>query len=825
MRGRVVSLFTALALLVALFPATGLAAGDGITINEIRIDQPGTDDDEYFELTGEPNASLDGLTYFVIGDGPGGSGVIEAVVDLAGHTLDDNGFFVVAESTFTLGTADLVANLNFENDDNFTHFLVRGFSAANGDDLDTDDDGVLDATPWEEELDRVALIKEDNPPSTTEYHYGPPVVGPDGSFVPGHVYDCPDGWRIGNFAGGDDTPGGANPCADDPPPTDPTDAFIWEIQGEGAVSDLQGELVRIEGVVVGDFQGTPDVGNQLGGFFLQEEPADSDDREETSDGIFVFAPSAPDVTLGDVVEVVGTVAEFGGKTQINEVTSATVVGHDEAAVVATQLALPVTDRGVFERYEGMLVEFPQELFISEYFNYDRFGEIVVTTERQYQGTHAAEPGSAANAVTAANLLARILVDDGRTAENPDPAIHPDGQEFTLEHTFRGGDILQNVTGAMDEAFGQYRIQPVYPDGFAGLEGVTYVEANPRPTEPDPIPGNIRVASFNVLNFFTHLTSDGNICGPTGDLECRGADTPEELSRQLDKLVAGILALDADIVGIQEIENDIRTDDGDRAHDAVLTLVEALNVAEGGEVWAWAGETNHYNDYPVRNEIIYRVATVEPVGGPVALADEAFDATRPGDVEPLGRPPLAQTFRQIVDRGSRQPFTVVVNHFKSKGSSCADIGDPDTGDGQGNCNLTRVAQAEALLDFVAELGEESSGVLVVGDLNSYRNEDPIDTLEAGGLTDLVERFEGDDAYSYVFDGQLGYLDTALATRSMLNWVKGLTIFHINADEPDILDYDMSFKQDAQDALYEPLPYRVSDHDPVIVGITFGGPPRR
>ncbi|HLU31176.1 MAG TPA: ExeM/NucH family extracellular endonuclease, partial [Acidimicrobiia bacterium] len=299
----------------------------------------------------------------------------------------------------------------------------------------------------------------------------------------------------------------------------------------------------------------------------------------------------------------------------------------------------------------------------------------------------------------------------------------------------------------------------------------------------------------------------------------------ELSRQLDKLVAGILALDADIVGIQEIENDIRTDDGDRAHDAVLTLVEALNVAEGGEVWAWAGETNHYNDYPVRNEIIYRVATVEPVGGPVALADEAFDATRPGDVEPLGRPPLSQTFRQIVDRGSRQPFTVVVNHFKSKGSSCADIGDPDTGDGQGNCNLTRVAQAEALLDFVAELGEESSGVLVVGDLNSYRNEDPIDTLEAGGLTDLVERFEGDDAYSYVFDGQLGYLDTALATRSMLNWVKGLTIFHINADEPDILDYDMSFKQDAQDALYEPLPYRVSDHDPVIVGITFGGPPRR
>ena len=188
---------------------------------------------------------------------------------------------------------------------------------------------------------------------------------------------------------------------------------------------------------------------------------------------------------------------------------------------------------------------------------------------------------------------------------------------------------------------------------------------------------------------------------------------------------------------------------------------------------------------------------------------------------LPPPPRGQTFRSN-DKGSRQAFTVVVNHFKSKGSSCASIGDPDLGDGQAHCNLTRVAQAEALLDFVAVLEQDSSGVLVIGDLNSYAQEDPITTLEAGGLIDLVERYEGADAYSYVFDGQLGYLDTALATRSMSNWVKGLTTFHINADEPDVLDYDMSFKPPAQDALYEAEPYRVSDHDPLIIGITFGRP---
>jgi predicted extracellular nuclease len=257
---------------------------------------------------------------------------------------------------------------------------------------------------------------------------------------------------------------------------------------------------------------------------------------------------------------------------------------------------------------------------------------------------------------------------------------------------------------------------------------------------------------------------------------------------------------------------------------VLTLVEALNEVEGSGTWAWVGPATHYNDYPVRNDIIYKTTSVQLAGGPVALADEAFDRFVPGASEPVGRPPLAQTFRQIKDKGSSQPFTVVINHFKSKSSSCAAIGDPNLGDGQGDCNLTRVAQSEALLDFIDVLDDTSSGVLVMGDLNSYAREDPISTLTAGGLTELVQRYLGAEAYSYVFDGQLGYLDTAFATRSMLNRVRGLTIFHINADEPDILDYDMTFKLPPQDALYEPLPYRVSDHDPVIVGLSFGGPNR-
>ncbi len=590
--------------------------------------------------------------------------------------------------------------------------------------------------------------------------------------------------------------------------------MIHTVQGTGAGSPLVGATVTVQGVVVADLQGS----GQWGGFYLQEEDADAaldPAGAAASDGLFV-AHTALNVAAGDVVTVTGAVRERFGETQLFNVSAISIEGNAPEQVSATEVTLPVTAQSDHERLEGMLVSFPQDLYISEFFNYDRFGEVVLATSRQYQGTHVADPGAAANAVAAQNALARITLDDGLDAGNPAALRHPDGSPFALDNTFRGGDILRDVQGVLGYAFSKYRIHPT--------AGATHVEANPRPTAPESIAGEIRVASFNVLNFFTNLDTSTRpgpfICGPTGTLECRGANTEEEYERQLAKLVAGIRALDADIVAIQEVENDIRTDDGNRAHDAVLTLVEELNAAEGAGTWAWVGAVDHYNDYPVRNEIIYRPDAVTPHGSPIALAHQAFDATRPGDVEPLGRPPLAQTFRATAG-ASHQPFTVVVNHFKSKGSSCKSIDDPDTGDGQANCNLTRVAQAEALLGFVGVLEQESSGVLVVGDLNSYAREDPITTLEAGGLIDLVERYEGANAYSYVFDGQLGYLDTALATRSMSNWVQGLTTFHINADEPDLLDYDMTFKPPAQDALYEPLPYRVSDHDPVIVGVTFGG----
>jgi hypothetical protein len=203
-----------MALTVLVVPMTSRAA----TISEVRTDQTGTDNDEYFELQGLPSESLNDLTFITIGDGTGGSGVIEEVTVLTGQSIQATGFFVAAEGTFTLGTANLVTTLDFENSDNVTHLLVNGFTGAVAQDLDTNNDGVLDVLPWTSIVDCVAMILQPNPPTSTEYEYatglGYPAIGPDGTFAPGHIYRHPGtgAWQIGQFdiVGGDDTPGGVN---------------------------------------------------------------------------------------------------------------------------------------------------------------------------------------------------------------------------------------------------------------------------------------------------------------------------------------------------------------------------------------------------------------------------------------------------------------------------------------------------------------------------------------------------------------------------------------------------------------------------------------
>jgi len=267
----------------------------------------------------------------------------------------------------------------------------------------------------------------------------------------------------------------------------------------------------------------------------------------------------------------------------------------------------------------------------------------------------------------------------------------------------------------------------------------------------------------------------------------------------------LLGTEADIIALQEIEND-------PDHTPITTLVAALNAAAGGDDWVWVGELDHYNEYPIRNEIIYRSDRVTPVGGPVTIADPIFDEIVPGRTDPLGRPPVAQTFLF-----NGETFTVISNHFKSKGCTGASGFDEDQGDGQCCFNSTRVGQAERVLvmidDLIAATGDPD--VLVVGDLNSYLAEDPVITLE-DELVNLVSEWDK-DPYSYNFYAAFaapwigrGLLDHALATPSLSKLVKRAEVWHINADEPRFLDwYDPG--------TVGPGPYRASDHDPVIISL--------
>jgi hypothetical protein len=514
----------------------------------------------------------------------------------------------------------------------------------------------------------------------------------------------------------------------------------------------------------------------------------------------------------------GTATEYDEQTQMGSVNEVWLCESGVTLPELAEFSLPAADEMDFERYEGMLVTIPQDLVIAEYYNFDRYGEIVLTTERYMTHTALYEPDPAGFAASEQEyFLNSITLDDGRTSQNPDPAIHPNGVEFTLENSFRGGDLVTNVTGILDYSYGLYRIQPT--------QGADYTPVNPRTEAPDLDyqSGDLKVASFNVLNYFTTIDTGNDICGPSEDMECRGADTTLEFDRQKAKIVAAMTEIDADVFGLMEIENDRASQTPDYA---VADLVAGLNAIAGAGTYDYIA-TGAIGTDAIKVALLYKPSKVTPVGEYQVLdstVDERFIDTR-------NRPTLAQVFE---DNLTGETLIVAVNHLKSKGSPCEDIGDPDLGDGAGNCNLTRLAAAEAMVDWLADetYFPSTENVLIIGDLNAYDKEDPIDAIKEGSddildtdddYLDMIHEFLGEEAYSYVFDGHIGYLDYALANESLADNIVDTTIWHINADEPDIIDYDMSFKQDAQDAPYAPDPYRSSDHDPVIVSLRLNEAP--
>jgi predicted extracellular nuclease len=601
----------------------------------------------------------------------------------------------------------------------------------------------------------------------------------------------------GSGGGGGQTPAVATPTAY---------TLISDIQGPGNSSPLDGQTVTLSAIVTGDFQDNDgNTQNKLGGFFVQQATPDSDPA--TSEGVFVYDSDNPatDVSVGDRVEVTGAVSEYFGETQINA-TSIAIIGSGLIQATKVKLSaerLTTNSDGEsiadLERFEGMLIVLPQKMFVSNLYYLGRFGEVGLSQEaRLFTFTNANLPNAKAYAAhRQSNAAKSLILDDGLRSSNP-ATIRYLTAGTAADYSIRTGDSITGLTGNVRYSKGS---------GGDGKEGwrlaptkdPVFDDDNPRPGPP-AVAGSVRIASINVLNFFSVVDTGAAICGPQRDQNCRGADSAEELSRQLDKTVSALMLLDADIVGLIEIENN--------ATESIATIVDSLNKRIGSARYAYVDTGSILTD-AIKTGFVFDASTIRATGSFALLTsaeDSRFDHRR-------HRPALAQSF-EVISSGS--VFTIVVNHLKSKGSNCNASGDPDLNDGQANCNQTRTNAATAIADWIASdpTASGDADYLLIGDLNAYLMEDPLTAMKSAGLLSLLDG--NTKPYSYHFESHVGAMDHALASPSMAAQVAEVIEWHINADEPPILDYNLEFGRDPD--LFDPLsPYRVSDHDPIVIGL--------
>lgn len=756
--------------------AQSTAAPGDVVITEVMQNPAAVGDNagEYFEVLNATGADIDLDGWVIADDGSDSHTIAGTLVVPAG------GYAVLGNNTDTATNGGAPVDYSYGS----SFFLSNG-----ADELVLSTGGT--------EIDRI------------EWDGGPAWPDPNGSSMqlcdPTTDNNVGANWAEGTatYGAGDiGTPGAANDSTCDGGgggPGDPVPATIMEIQGSGDASPLVDQAVVTTGVVTR-------LGGE-GGFYAQDPTGDGD--AATSDGIFVFTSDL--VAVGDSVEVTGTVAEFFGATQV-AASSVTVTGT--GTVAATPIDLE-TLGGAFEPLEHMLVT-PGTLVAGDVFNYLQFGEITAYPFLPIQPTEVVEPGPAAAQLAADIAASSIIVEDGVGGRN-NPTFPFLVDDAGVERLVRWGDELPDATGIITFTFGNYKLLPL---GDPFITGDTFQPTNARPTSaPDP-GGSITAASFNTLNLWTN---DGG--------QERGARTQEQYDIQLAKLVDAVLALDADVLALQELQNDPAGDaatstDFNVGKESAEALADAANAALGSDVYAWI-DTGVIGDDAIKVGFIYDQTAVTPVGDPiiVGVGDPAYQPDR-------NRPSVVQGFEEIA---SGEQFTAVSIHFKSKSGSelddapdgvCVDadptndVPDCDQGDGAAFFNPARTAAAEVLAAFLADPANlPDPDVLVLGDFNAYTLEDPVDVfVEDNGYTNLGEL--SSEGVSFVFFGLGGNLDHAVSNASLTSQVTGAEVFDINGTESGNLTY---FEGDFPGQLPVLDRFRSSDHSPVIVGLDLDSGP--
>ncbi len=567
---------------------------------------------------------------------------------------------------------------------------------------------------------------------------------------------------------------------------------IYDIQGSGASSPMANATVSTGGIVT---YLAPT------GFYLQDRNGDG--NPSTSDGIFVYTATQPTVSVGQEVKLSGQVAEFvsGNSTitQLKSISGLTTIssGH---AITPTVIDLSTLATGALEAYEGMLVTLAGPVMVQQNYFLGRYGQLTLAAGgRLLNPTNVMRPGPDALDMAKRNLARAIILDDNSSVQNP--AVVPFmGEDLTV----RAGDTIESLTGVIDYGLAtasatgasMYRLQPV---GMPVFE-----RSNPRSYSAPVLGGNISIASANVLNYFTTFINGQTASGETNQgcslggaisaANCRGANNATEFGRQRAKIVASLSTINADVVGLMEIQNN--------GNVALLNLVDGLNAVLGSGTYAAAPLPADTGDDAIRVAMIYKPAKLKLVAG-ATLSDSHPVNNRP-------------TYAQGFQAANGERFAVVVNHLKSKSCSSAAGANADQGDLQGCYNANRILQAKQLRSFLptVQAAAGTQDVVLLGDFNAYAQEDPIAELTAGGaIVDLVGKFDPEH-YSYVFDGFAGRLDHGFGTASIAPKISYATSWHINADEPLVLDYNNEFNPPAY---YQPTAFKSSDHDPMLMGL--------
>ncbi|GAA3968439.1 ExeM/NucH family extracellular endonuclease [Allohahella marinimesophila] len=622
-----------------------------------------------------------------------------------------------------------------------------------------------------------------------------------------------DGANPGDGDGDDGDTGGvaAGQCGE-------TATFIHVVQGSGNSSPLVDSAVIVEGLVTAVRED---------GFFIQEEVADEDGDPATSEGLFIVSAEAP--VVGNIARVAGSVGEFFGRTQLADV-SDIVDCAVTAEASSTLISLPLQAGADLESLEGMQVRVA-DLKISDVNDLWRFGEVGLSNEIKRQPTDVYAPGTSEyEALVAANAENQVYLEDTSAASFP-PELSFYTQ-FSYSNTIRIGDIV-SAAGPLNFSFGKYKINPTEPVVVIGT----------REALPELQSGNLTIASFNVLNYFNgEVQADGTV---SFDYSAnRGASSPEAFELQQARIVDAIRKLDADVIGLMEIEND-----GYDQSSAIQSLVDAVNAdIPEAEQFAFVATADGglLGTDAIAVGLLYRPAVVTPDG----IAKEVpmpIQTLENGNLVQM-RTALLQSFSHV---DTEERFAVAVNHFKSKGSQCLEDGASPTliDTAQGSCNALRVSAAITLGEAMtsADLPER---LMILGDLNAYSAEDPIailteyDPAERGytiktamntaadggasvevtetfGYTNVAEQFDP-NGFSYWFfgSGQVGSLDHILVNDAMLDDIVDATHWNINAPEPYQLQYDQAlrFYPDSEGYSFTEVgPYRSSDHDPFLVSL--------